>query len=237
LPAQAIFCYRRALEREPGQIRALFSLFQTYQAMRMIDARRSVATLMRRAWATATGGDSNAVGVADPDTTRLDSVSDEERLPAWEGPDGLSLAIAGLLRQGRAEAAARLFDMAEARGITAEWPARDRVATVLLYLGRPAEAGRVWERAPNAPSPALRLARIATAELAALDDPAAEKTYRAALKLDPSLCEAWFGLALLYTERGDPSEALTAAREGLRQNPTSVQSSFLLGVESLVARQ
>ena len=67
------------------------------------------------------------------------------------------------------------------------------MATTQLYLGRPAAARRIWERASDAPSPGLLLARIAASELAALDFSAAERTYKKALELDPGLVEAWIG--------------------------------------------
>jgi tetratricopeptide (TPR) repeat protein len=147
----------------------------------------------------------------------------------------VSRAIAGLLHQGRAEAAVRLFAEAEGRGIGSEWPTRDRVAATLLHLGRPAEARRVWERAGDPPAASLHLARLAVTDLAALDFATAEQTYRAALELDPGLGEAWCGLALLHTQRGDAAAALAAARQGLKQPHTPAQDALLRGLEALAA--
>jgi Tfp pilus assembly protein PilF len=81
----------------------------------------------------------------------------------------------------------------------------------------------------------LRLARLATAALAALDDATAETTYRAALALDPDLGEAWFGLALLHTQRGERAETLADCREGLRRPLTAAQTAFLEGLQTLAA--
>jgi tetratricopeptide (TPR) repeat protein len=232
LPAQATFCYRRALELDPKEIMALYSLLQAFQARRMSDAERSAAALMHGAWTAA-------VADADADASRNRSPIEagEEPLPGWDrvGRDGLSRTLAGLLQEGRALAAVRLFAEAENRGIVPEWSACDRVATVLLHLGRPTEARRMWERTPDPPSQTLQLARIATAELVALDFPNAERTYRAALKLDPGLGEAWVGLALLYTERGERSGALAACREGLRHPLTMAQTMLLEGLQTLAA--
>jgi tetratricopeptide (TPR) repeat protein len=230
LPAQATVCYRRALELDPKEIMALYSLLQAFQARRMRDAERSAAALMHDAWTAA---------VADAEASRNRSPIEarEEPLPGWDrvGRDGLSRTLAGLLQEGRALAAVRLFAEAENRGIIPEWSACDRVATTLLHLGRPADARRIWEQTPDPPSQALQLARIATAELVALDFSNAERTYRAALKLDPGLGEAWFGLALLHTERGERSGALAACREGLRQSLTAAQTTFLEGLRTLAA--
>jgi tetratricopeptide (TPR) repeat protein len=140
-----------------------------------------------------------------------------------------------LLEQGRAEAAHRLLADADNRGIRADWATCDRVATTLLHLGRPAEARRIWEQTADPPSPALRLTHIAAAELAMLDFSAADHTYQAALAVDPQLGEAWLGLALLHTQRGNAAEALTASREGLRRQLTPEQQSFLRFVEALAA--
>ena len=131
--------------------------------------------------------------------------------------DGLARMVDELLEQGQPEAAVRLFTETQGRGIAADWPTSDRVATTLLHLGRPAEASQVWEHAAAPLSPSQRHVRIATALLAALDFPAAERGYRAALELDPTLGEAWFGLAWLHTQRGDSAQALAACQQGLQQ--------------------
>ncbi|HZW29556.1 MAG TPA: hypothetical protein VFF52_02550 [Isosphaeraceae bacterium] len=231
LPAQATFCCCRALELDAGEILALDLLSRAFQVRQMSDAERAVADRLHRARTAA-------VPDADADRERFPVEPEGERLPVgWdrEGRAGLSRAVAGLLRQGRAEAAVRLFAEAEDRGIIPEWPTCDRIATTLLHLGRPADARRIWEHADHPPSPALRLARLATAALAALDYATAETTYRAALALDPDLGEAWFGLALLHTQRGERAETLADCREGLRRRLTLAQTAFLEGLQTLAA--
>jgi len=229
LPAQAAFCYRRAVELGRGSIGALNSLHNSYKARRMRDAERSVAAQMRFVRAVA---DQAAV----TEESRLKAEAAVQPFPAWESREGLEHAIDALLEDGRAETVVRLLAEAEDRGVVPSWHACDRVAAALMHLGRPAEAQRVWERAADPPSPSLQLARRATAALAALDFPTAEHTYRAALEHDASLGEAWLGLTLLYTERGEAGESLTSAREGLRHSLTTAQRSWLRGVEALVAR-
>ena len=159
----------------------------------------------------------------------------DEPLPLWEGREELARAIDGLLNRGRPEAAARLFAAARDRQVIPGWTACNRVAVALLQLGRPVEAGRAWEYAVDPPSPALRLARIAAAALAAQDYPAAAAGYRSALGHDSRCGEAWFGLALLHTQTGEAPAALAAGREGLRRPLTPAQTAFLQGIESLVA--
>ncbi len=158
-----------------------------------------------------------------------------EPLPRWEGRDGLDRAIMDLLARGRPEAAVRIFASAENQGVMPSWATCDRVAAALLHLGRPAEARRVWERAAEPPSRAIRLTRLATSALAALDLPVAERMYRAALELDGGLGEAWCGLALLYMQRGDARACVEAARAALRLPTTPAQRAFMADVVALAA--
>jgi pentatricopeptide repeat protein len=242
LPAQATYCYRRALEQYPGDTQALSTLLRSFEARRMIDAGQSTAALLGRAQADSRVAGFETVDVGSRDSTAVEigaiAARDEGPPPGWdrEGRDGLTRLVAGLLRRGRPEAAVQLFAEAERRGISPRWETSDQVAVALLHLGRPAEASRTWERASDPASPAIKLTRLATAALAALEFATAERTYQDATKLDSGRGEAWFGLALLYTQRGDAAEALAAAREGLRQSLTPAQASFLRGIETLTAR-
>jgi hypothetical protein len=229
LPAQATFCYRRALEQNPRNTQALSTLLRSFEARRMHDAQQSTAALLRRAEAEARGAEFEADG----EGVRP---AEDDKIRSLSGRDDLARSVANLLGQGRTESAVGLFAAAEARGISPRWETSDQVAVALLHLGRPAEASRIWERASESPSLAMKLTRLATAALAALDFATAERAYQAALELDPALSEAWFGLALLHTQRGDAPEALAAARQGLRQSLTPAQTLFLRGIETLTAR-
>jgi tetratricopeptide (TPR) repeat protein len=225
LAAQATACYRRALEQNPEQTGALYSLWRSFQARGMSDAEQSTAAVMRRLWAAGPARNRDIVGPGE-----------DEPGTGWDR-EGLSRAVAEHLRRGRAEAAARLFAAAEDRGIVPPWTTCDRAAVALLHLGRPAEARRIWERAADPPSPALRLTRVATAALAALDFATAEQTYRAALQLDAAQGEAWFGLALLHTQRGEATAARAAAQRGLLARAGSpAQTAFLRELARLAAR-
>ena len=217
------------------------TLLRSFEARRMSDAQHSTSALLRRVQAAARvpdfgpdGGDRNT----EAEGTSPLSVPDDEPWPGWdrEGRDGLARAIAGLIatrapREGRA-----VVRGGRRSGISPLWATSDQVAGALLHLGRPAEARQIWECASDPPSPAIKLTRLATAALAALDFAMAETSYRAALDVDPARGEAWFGLALLHTQRGDAAGALAAARQGLRQALTPAQASFLRGIETLTAR-
>jgi hypothetical protein len=231
LPAQAAFAYRRALDLTPGQVPAFISLFNTFEGRGMSDAQRSLLALLHptRAIGEAGAGRDGALSAAEF----------EDKPSVLMGSDGqgvLSLSMDELLAVGSPEAAVRKFENAATRGILPNWRACDKAAVTLMHLGYADRARRVWERAPDPPSDALRLARVGTAELAEFEYTAAEQAYDAALKLDPTLSEAWFGLALLYTQTGDANRALTAARGGRRRHPTLPQEAFLQGMERLVTR-
>jgi hypothetical protein len=224
--AQASYCYRHALELNPGEVGALISLHDSFKVRRMYDAQQGVVALMRQARSTS-GGRS-------PITPPAPAEVLADRLPEWEDRDGLSRALAGLLARGRPVAAVRLLEAVESRKVVPSWQDCDTVAVALLQLGRPAVARQVWERAANPPSLAVRLARLATAALAGLDLATAEREYHASLQQDPQLDEAWFGLALLHTERGDAGSALIAARTALQSRMTPSQTAFMSGIEALV---
>ncbi len=196
----------------------------------MDDAQRSMVALMRRAWPA--GG-----GLATPDTTAVPQRPEpaDPPKPAADDRQGLEHTVATLLEQGRPEAAVRFFDQALARSIKSPWVACDRAAGALLCLGYPDAARAIWTQAVGPPSRALRLTRIATADLAALDHESALHGYRAALDHDPSLGEALFGLALLHTQLGRAAPALAAARQGVSCRVTDAQKSFLSAIEAFVA--
>jgi hypothetical protein len=109
------------------------------------------------------------------------------------------------------------------------WSAADGLAANCLHLGDPDSARRVWNEAP-APSPALRLTRLAEADLAALDASTALTRCQAAVRLDPTLGEAWYVLAVAAFDSGTASAALDACREGMKHELTPAQRETLDGV-------
>ncbi len=207
LLAQAAYCYRRALMLNPGEPEALSALTFLLRDRRMDDALPSPAT---------PSGPAPVASLVDPtDRVRMDR------------------DVTRLLQSGRTEAATRMFRLAEARGAEPSWPCRDAVALALLHLGRPAEASGVWERGNDAPSAALRLARIATADLTGLDFDAAIHGYQQTLELDPASVDARFGLALAQTEVGRADKAVDAARRCRQLSINASEAAFLRVIESL----
>ena len=117
------------------------------------------------------------------------------------------------------------------------WPAANQLAVKYLHLGEPESARRVWNVATTVPSSALRLTRLAEADLAALDAPSASANCQAALKLDPALGEAWYVLAMASLDRGQADIALDACREGAKRELTPSQRKALAGVERLLIQR
>jgi tetratricopeptide (TPR) repeat protein len=229
LAAQAAHCDRQALESVSTEVGALIGLHDAFKARRMEDAQRSMVALMRRAWPAGSGLETRDTTVV---PQRLESA--DPPAPAADDRQGLERAVVTLLEQGRPEAAVRFFDQAVARSINPPWVACDRAAGALMYLGYPRAARATWTRAVESPARALRLTRIATADLAALDYESALRGYRAALDDDPRLGEALFGLALLHTQLGQGAPALAAARQGMSCRLTEAQKSFLIAIEAFV---
>ncbi len=106
-----------------------------------------------------------------------------------------------------------------------------------LHLGDPASAWRVWAEASDPPSPALRLTRMAAADLAGLDASTAEDRGRQALKLDPKIGEAWYELATALLEAGRDEETLDACQKGLSLDLSTAQRETLLGIEGYLRRR
>jgi hypothetical protein len=169
LPAQATFCFRRALELDPADSATSSALLRSLEARQMHDAEQTVAPFL-----------------------------------------------------------------AQPRERSVDWPTCDRIATLLIHLGRPADARLVWELAPDPPSPAIQQSRTAAALLAALDFPTARNTLDRALAQDPQLGEAWFCLALLHVQQGAPAPALAACETALKQRLTTPQRTSIERFKALI---
>jgi tetratricopeptide (TPR) repeat protein len=134
------------------------------------------------------------------------------------------------------EADGRLWEHAEPT-TDSTWPSADRIAVTCMHLGDPDAARRVWSKATDSPSPALRLTRLAEADLASLDAAAAEVLCRQALELDPLLGEAWYVLAKAIFESGRAEQALAACRQGLEHDLTSAQRKTVTAISALLTRR
>jgi tetratricopeptide (TPR) repeat protein len=220
LPAQATFCYRSALALEPENVGMLAALLESFQSRRMRDAHETVINTLRK---------------IRPDRDRASVEFSARALTHALEPDRLAEMLDHLLEQGRTEAAVATYQNAEKTGAALPWTSADAVALALLHLGHPHEARRLWEHAPRPPTEGMRLCRLGTAALAALDFTTAERDCRAALEVEPGLGEAWFGLAMLYTQRGNAQEAYSAARSGLATSLSPPQRRFLAALQSLAA--
>jgi tetratricopeptide (TPR) repeat protein len=227
---QAMYAFRRAIALEPVAdevLGALLTVKSIYRARRMIDAADWAEELSRQPAPRAAAPDAQPL--------RLSAVEEVSITPGADTTE-LSELFEDRLQHGRPVAAVELVRQAEARGIALPWKLADRVAITHLHLGEPAEARRYWERALAPPSPALRLARIAQAELALTDIESAEKTFRAALGRDHRLGEAWFGLALLELQLGDADATLAACNEGMSCTLTEPQRNVLDKFKTVVDR-
>jgi tetratricopeptide (TPR) repeat protein len=228
--AQATYAFRRTIALEPvaGEVlAALLTMKSDYHSRGILDARDWAEELSKQSTPRA----------APPEAQPLrPSAVEDVSLPPGTGASELSELFEDRLRHGRTLAAVELARQAEARGIALPWELANRVAITHLRLGEPAEARRYWERAQASPSPALRLARIAQAELALTDIEAAEKTFRAALGFDHRLGEAWFGLALLELQLGDADATLAACKEGMSCTLTEPQRVLLDKFKTMVER-
>jgi tetratricopeptide (TPR) repeat protein len=225
--AQGTYAYRRAVEIDPSELGALITLQGTYRLRGMDDAFVE-ATEMALRYMPRTppngGGPNPRPAVRD------------EPLPVWQTTEELSNLVPRLLRGGRPLVVSALARQAEERGIALPWELADSLARTDLAFGDPAAARRMWERAGAPPSPAVQKTRIAVADLVALDYEKAEKEFREALRLDPKLGEAWYGLAVLQMQLARASETLEACDEGLKCTLTATERAAFDGMRSLVAR-
>ena len=92
--------------------------------------------------------------------------------------------------------------------------AMGNLAQVLRAQGRVAEA-RAWDQRRLAlePLPPLQALTLGQAALAAQDWASAGQYFRLALRRQPDLHEAWFGLARVHLAQGDTTQAEQALRE------------------------
>ena len=116
------------------------------------------------------------------------------------------------------------------------WPQAERLAIAAMHVGDPRTARAIWERSLDAPSEALRLARIGDASLASFDFDGAGTSYRRALELDPGLGEAWYGKALLCMLEGKADEVLRACRTGKSLRLSEPQRNGLRAFEEVARR-
>jgi tetratricopeptide (TPR) repeat protein len=224
---QAIYALRRSIALEPvadGPLGATLTLISLFRARGMIDAAERVREPSTRPASSARFlGARSATGAP-------------SSLPPEADLTEIQLRFDDLIRRDRTLAAVALARQVERSARALPWTLADRVAIAHLYLGEPAEAIQFWNRAEAPPSPALRLVRIAQAEMAITDFTAARNNLHKALTLDARLGEALFALALLELQAGDADAARAACKAGLSCSLTARQHELLVKFNALVER-
>lgn len=140
---------------------------------------------------------------------------------SWANLSELGQIVGNLLDQGRAGTAADYLERAAPVGARS-WEEADRIATIRLHLGEPARAREIWQGVPDSPNRAIAAARVAATWLVEGDFPKARASYQDALKSDPNLFGALYGLAILEQDDGRAREALDLARRAARAAPSGV---------------
>jgi tetratricopeptide (TPR) repeat protein len=143
---------------------------------------------------------------------------------SWDNLNELRKIVGDLLSRGRAATAADYLERASAPE-SRPWDETDRIATLRLHLGEPAAARANWQKAPAPPKPAVRQARVAATLLVEGSFDRAREEYHGAIKADPELFEAHYGLAVLEQDAGRADDALKAARRAVATAPTDFARS------------
>ena len=153
----------------------------------------------------------------------------------WKNLGELDQIVTAHLAQGRAATAAEILEAAYPPD-KAPWDVVDRAATLRLHLGEPEKARDLWRRASRVPRPAVRDARLAAASLAEGQFDLARQGYEQALKTDPALFEARYGLAILEQDAGRASAAFEHALAAIESAPNDVARSAARAIASAVSR-
>jgi tetratricopeptide (TPR) repeat protein len=151
----------------------------------------------------------------------------------WSNLNELTAIVNDLLAHGRAETAAEYLERATASEAR-PWEDANRIATLWLHLGEPAQARTAWQKSVNAPRPGLREARVAVTYLVEQTFESARDAFRSAIAADPELFEAHFGLAVLEQDAGRAAEALIAARQAVKLAPNDTSRSQAQAVVTTV---
>ncbi len=122
LIAQATAVYRRALQVDSGEIRALFALYRSFSARRMPGPREEIAAMMRRAWAAAVGHKPETGPPPDPIAGPRADVGWPAAAEGWDG------VVTELLHAGRPAEARSAVESAADVPSTARQLARSAAA-------------------------------------------------------------------------------------------------------------
>ncbi len=225
LPAlRATHALKQSLDLDPDAPAAALTLADSYRSREMLEPALPLLDGLAHRVPTNPSQRTTAKLAADLATTLRNRLGPIPQLPAHPNAGDLDAAASTLLAGGRPQRAADLLEQAGPTG-PRPWPEADRLATLRLHLGQPAEARTTWQTAATPPQPALRPARVALTHLVEGNLPAARASYQEALALAPNLFEARYGLALLETDAGNAPEALKQAEAAQALAPNSAAES------------
>ena len=153
---------------------------------------------------------------------------------SWSNLSELDRTVKALLDRGRVRSAADFLERAYPSD-PRPWDVTDRLGLLRLHLGEPARARAIWAQSVAPANHALRSARVALTYLIEGDFDAARGAYDEAVKADPTLFEAHFGLAVLEQDDARAAEALGAARRAGATAPDKVSRDASLMIADDVA--
>jgi tetratricopeptide (TPR) repeat protein len=227
---------KRALEAAPGDFMSLLALSRSYKLRGMIEAERPLLERMidlypkneqQAAEQLEAAKRLRAIGGARPE---------REPTPSWKNLSELEQAVESLLEEGRAESAAAMLEGASPMG-RASWETLDRIATIRLHMGETERARSVWQAAEDVqPQPGVCSARIAVTYLADCDFESARRHFEEAIKADPELFEARYGLAVLEQDAGRAGPALQQARKAGEIAPDEIARAESRAIAAAVSR-
>ena len=217
---RATAAMKRALEVDPNELVTLFRLEDSFSRRAMTD--ETIRTIDRLIPVAARNPKPAVLGLLEELNRKREAYRTSLGPPVateWHNMAELDRVITQLLAAGRVREALEVMGGAHPPD-RAPWEALDRMATLRLHLGEPAEARALWEHGlREAPEPAIALARMAVAYLAEANFEAARTAYRRALESRPALFEACYGLAVLEQDAGDAKSAYEMATRAAAAAP------------------
>lgn len=235
-PARATFMLREALALKPDDARCLVTLSQLYGSRGMHEAAYEVnlklATLRPPNQKLAITAQMNQIGI-DAAARNLAEMGPAPTGGTPRNQDERNRLLSALRASGRAATIADFLERShppEKR----PWGVTDELATIWLHLGRPDLARAVWRSCTRPPNPAIVRARVAASYLVEDDFDPARDEYQEALRLDPNLFEAQFGLAILEQDAGNADAARAAARLARGLAPNNVARNAVVALEDFV---
>lgn len=221
---QATYCIHRALEQQPDNASGWRYLAMSYGRRRMIEAELAASARWLQFDAKIHTSQRNQIEALRRSFTA--------KRPLENPAQSFAETVASLVREGRSQTAVRRIE--DRSRISWTWPIAERIASLYLHLGRPADARRVWDQAGNCPSPALKDCRLAATFWVERNFDAALRHYHGAREKEPELAEIYWGLAMLHSELGDAEAAWDACRRGLAITLTERQRSDLEALQSFL---